>query len=92
MSHTPGPWMLSRGAQGDAFAVEGPTRTVAHVKLAREAEANAYLLAAAPDLLEALKLAEDYMHLWMEHNTGSTELNDLERIEAAIAKAEGRPR
>lgn len=54
------------------------------------AEANARLIAAAPDLLAALKVAEGYMHLWMEDFTGKQELADLEQVEAAIAKAEGK--
>jgi len=45
-----------------------------------EAKANARLIAAAPDLLEAAKQA---MRVWPYQMRGST-------LEAAIAKAEGR--
>jgi hypothetical protein len=47
-----------------------------------QVEANAYLIAAAPDLLEALKLAE-------RHCPVNSEAEILAR--AAIAKAEGNP-
>ena len=60
--------------------------------LASYREEHKRLRAINADLLEALKLAEDYMHLWMEHNTGPRELDDLTKIEAAIAKAEGMSR
>lgn len=53
-------------------------------------EANARLIAAAPDLLASLKEMEDMLHLWMRDNTGPRELDVLERCERAIAKAEGR--
>jgi hypothetical protein len=80
MTHTPGPWTV------DDVWIEANGDTVAEVW----ADGDACLIAAAPDLLAALKIAEGYIHLWMEHNTGRNELNDLEAVEQAIAKAEGR--
>jgi hypothetical protein len=80
MSYTSGPWVVTRGAAGDPFSIEGPTVTVAHAKLANgAAEANAHLIAAAPELLEALIALT-------EHDT----LDAYEKAIAAIAKAEGR--
>jgi hypothetical protein len=53
--HTPGDWRVSRGAGGDPFSIEASTRTIAAIKTVRdESEANARLIAAAPDLLAAL--------------------------------------
>ncbi|NTG61800.1 hypothetical protein G6L45_16085 [Agrobacterium rhizogenes] len=57
--------------------------------------ANARLIAAAPDLLEALKaLFEDYKNLADSGDAGNWKLENLEvgkRALAAIAKAENRP-
>jgi hypothetical protein len=48
---TPGPWRVGRGAQGEPFAVESATRTVALVKMRGDsAEANARLIAASPSM------------------------------------------
>ncbi len=50
------------------------------------AEANARLIAAAPELLEALKLAEPYVRAAGKlFHLG----DDLKRVQAAIAKATG---
>ena len=87
--HTPGPWTVSRGAQADAFAIEGPAVTVAHIKYVRGAtEANARLIAAAPMMLIALKEA---LFQW-EHTTtaGDSDLEVWNAIKAAIAATEGR--
>lgn len=58
--HTPGPWRVSRGAQADPFSIESETRTIAHVKSAfrhlGETEANARLIAAAPEMYEQLSM------------------------------------
>ncbi|MFC3638861.1 hypothetical protein ACFONL_16085 [Camelimonas fluminis] len=56
---------------------------------ADRATANAHLIAAAPELLEALKVAREGFVV-----AGSMPLSDadtLELIDAAIAKAEARP-
>lgn len=44
---------------------------------------------AAPDLLEACKFVEDWVNTFLPHQ-GPAENNLLERVQAAIAKAEGR--
>jgi hypothetical protein len=78
-AYTPGPWRVSRGAQADAFAIEAATKTVAHVKVLREARANAALIAASPALLAvALKIVV----------IGSVLPNDVrEELESAIRQA-----
>lgn len=63
--HTPGPWRVKRSESKPAFNVVG-TKVGCKYKIARcpyisdddkqEAEANAKLIAAAPELLKALKL------------------------------------
>jgi DNA-binding helix-hairpin-helix protein with protein kinase domain len=91
--HTPGPWMLSRGAQADAFAVEAASRTVAHVKHAPESGANADLIAAAPDLLAALLDVETVMARAIYPKPDAPPEHPwsvLQRVRGAIAKADGR--
>jgi len=57
-----------------------------------EAQANASLIAAAPDLLEACKIASSLLPGPQTHNyhKGPTLNDDLNRIKQAIAKAEGK--
>jgi spermidine/putrescine-binding protein len=91
--HTPGPWVTGNGKNGtraetSVYAEIGDI----YVKIAwcdatlgyPHCVANARLIAAAPDLLEALKTlpqslaaTDDDLNRW------------LERAKAAIAKAEG---
>lgn len=96
-SHTPGPWYVS--TKNPRRVIEsGPRRATLAIVSAKgvtfggeqaEAEANARLIAAAPKLLEALKLA--YRHL----NGGGDSLTPIEHAQAhalarkAIADAEG---
>lgn len=59
-NHTPGPWKLTGWTATDFYGwtVECDQRFQLHAESA-ESEANAYLIAAAPDLLEALEAALD---------------------------------
>ena len=56
-------------------------------------QANARLIVQAVNeretLIAALKLAEEYVHLWMQDNTGPKELDDLDAIEAALSLSAG---
>jgi hypothetical protein len=59
-AHTPGPWTIRRASQGKPYQIEGATRDITRwgglsAPMSHEAEANARLIAAAPDLLEALQ-------------------------------------
>jgi len=74
--HTPGPWEIGRG--GEVYAAK-QYQSVAMVCLHDEGEANAHLIAAAPDLLACLKLLDERGH------TQAT----WELCLRAIAKAEG---
>ena len=89
MSHTPGPWEVVRlsGVGGPCairMAYKPPSGRTFYGVQAIYLDADARLIAAAPELLEALK------HCLLEHG-GYTIKGETERIaRAAIAKAEGR--
>lgn len=81
---------LYQGAREQtAICNNSPEGTVRYRGVPAFTPEDARLFAAAPDLYEALKEAEEYLHLWMEQNTGERELAALERIEKALAKADG---
>ena len=99
--HTPGPWYWDDedalpwtdydGVEHAPFLVDRNGRYVmAGSDIRIPKEANARLIAAAPDLLEALKTLADYP------SAGGYALGpcisecDMREIRAAIAKAEGR--
>jgi hypothetical protein len=87
VAHTPGPWTTSRDAvpegivQITVYAEQDGER----VATVFQSEANAPLIAAAPDLLDACRDAEQYL--------GATESGPpstlLRTVRAAIAKAQG---
>ena len=92
--HTPGPW-TERGMlvhdQNDEFVAEvlytGPNGV---------SEANARLIAAAPDLLAAANRALQYIYVCAMHEqnagrkvTSDIAKRDLAFVQAAISKAEG---
>ena len=88
MGNTPGPWYANQ----DCIEIDGPEGPrdvkLAVVLQADNAAADARLIAAAPELLAALKELVAY-------DDGSNEPEDygyelLQRCKAAIAKAEGR--
>lgn len=88
-AHTPGPWLVASGTTTVYALNEGFNRFTACVQgvhiLSSELEANARLIAAAPDLYEALKaIVElddgDKPDLWHFEK-------EFEQARAAIAKA-----
>ena len=96
--HTPAPWQVLaiENEGGQAFrihaqphpAMRGFTEPVALVG----SEANARLVSASPDLLEALKAVNDCVR---EHYGNATNLHMAmlglrDQVRAAIAKAEGK--
>ncbi len=102
--HTPGPWSVF-GDTKDQPGIEGDDGTFSIIVYGEEDEAddcgvhghtneemwaNARLIAAAPDLLEALKmLKEDYYNLAARVSIdGITGNLSVEMARAAIAKAE----
>lgn len=89
--HTPGPWEATSGYSpevraGEALICAPKARTdgIGGQSLG-EIKANASLIAAAPDLLEALKYARNIV----AHDLGDDSAH-LVPLDAAIAKAEGR--
>lgn len=83
-AHTPGPWTVKSTFVGP-LAVCTDERTIAEVghESFVTAEANAHLIAASPELLEALKEANNELVLRRDSPLRA-------RIDAAIAKAEGK--
>lgn len=82
--HTPGPW-LRRGQTDSIDSADG--RSVCWVNLhTMPAEANARLISAAPDLLEALQEAQDFIDRHSEpwYTSGQALLT---KVRAAITKA-----
>ena len=93
-AHTPGPWELDHGEDGDNFTIRADGEFVTRLTKSRytddrrdpEAYANAALIAAAPDLLAALRAL-------MEPSVmDNKDARIHARIAAmrAIARAEGR--
>jgi hypothetical protein len=91
-THTPGPWTVFHGKQGqieiDQDGERGaPSLASVHFPsngLGKEInDANARLIAAAPDLLKAARSAVDWMDDGIGHKPPF-----LDALRAAIAKAE----
>jgi hypothetical protein len=83
-THTPGEWHTH---DGQIYPLETGV-TLALIPYwdeeNEEHQANARLIAAAPDLLEALKEAIDQLETW---NTESEDTFTMRRIKTAIQKA-----
>ena len=86
MYHTPGQWRVERTAGGfEVCSDDGETDSlvaVVYSVLDEQKEANARLIAAGPDMLEALEQAEIALE---EHGDEGT----VGFVRAAIAKAKG---
>ena len=99
--HTPGPWFISPTMQspdggfdfGIGAFIDGHPHVIAEVfevvahGVSVNARANGHLIAAAPDLLEAVKTVLRY---WVPDSTRPRPLLQVvfDIIDAAIAKAE----
>jgi hypothetical protein len=87
--HTPGPWGLSPCSNGGALV----TRTGVQSHLQVVPEADAHLIAAAPDLLAALRdfaeVGDNLIHAELVTQQRRSLLNMLSVARAAIAKADG---
>ena len=96
--HTRGPWRVAEGRIVDSATIyhgEPGSGIVSHVARVHASwicpehggnvEANARLIAAAPDLLDALKEAADYIATTIGHRGGDI----MEAADAAISKAGG---
>jgi len=103
MNHTPSPWGFGNGRDGERLILgqNGSRNYVCNVQIHQtprhmgildeeEREANAQLIKAAPDMLEALKQTTDQI----EADNDSSGLDGrgalVGKARAAIAKAEGK--
>lgn len=96
--HTSGPWKVrpvySKGEPMPATIYAGRESVADMTGTSPHDDANARLIAAAPDLLEALKRVNECLRSWITSST-QNRVNPLEIAEfvaanEAIAKAEGR--
>jgi hypothetical protein len=103
--HTPGPWRVSEGMTPDTLLVRDDEHGIAQVWAAYKPdgplevgtkEANARLIAAAPELLEALRYLLNTDNVATVHAKWGEGCNReevdamLKQARAAIAKAEGK--
>jgi hypothetical protein len=94
VSHTPGPWIVTedsyiRQAEGEKRLYIAALVDIPH-RLEGKTEANARLIAAAPELLEALKVIANRLTKGPRHNGKSKVQQAITAVaEAAIAKATG---
>lgn len=85
MSHTPGPWAVGdkRGVwAGPVVMADSGRRGIAFV--CGESDANARLIAAAPDLLDAVEELLIYLADWDDPDNDT-----CQRARAAVAKVKG---
>lgn len=90
--HTPGPWSIDKEERWVIHEPEGKSGTLVVPEIYLdddEAIANARLIAAAPDLLEALESAQMAIMGYTHQN--AVTLAALFKANAAIAKAKGQP-
>lgn len=99
-THTPGPWSVGFEKPSLERGIEIPrhilgadrkiivTFNAANPRKGEEKRANASLISAAPDLLEALTLARTFM-VDFEGLPETDAHNPLRIVDAAIAKARG---
>lgn len=83
MKHTPGPWKWDQPSVFNAAGI--PIAHIFNHLDPKEKEANAQLIASAPDLLEALKSVLDELPQSMYPKN----LKYMQKAIAAIAKAQG---
>ena len=87
MSHTPGPWRRYKDKTGRVSKIESRGRRVCTFQPSDlNAEANASLIAAAPELLAVIEELRESASYWSEYDVP---LGIVERIESAIRKARG---
>lgn len=86
-SHTPGPWTYGyNGAYGYCITTRGGTHIATSILYKKDGgEANARLIAAAPELLSALQALCDAQ----QHGDVASWANEWDAAYAAISKATG---
>ncbi len=93
--HTPGPWhTFAPDPDAGWLDIASPDGTVIvgneGIRLDEATEANASLIAAAPDLLEALEKARQDIN-WMLNSRQFLNPDVFKYLDSAIAKATGNP-
>lgn len=92
MKHTPGPWVLSyRDGRPVVTTLLNDTHPVAFVQdpYGSNGTANAQLIAAAPDLLEALSALQAEFQGIADGRYSEVRSSVLEQMDQAVAKATG---
>lgn len=90
MEHTPGPWQelgtaIWAGADGTLLVAQAKEKAARRRPTRKEADANARLIASAPELLEALKL----FVAAVEQGHDAMLVTAEKRAKSVIAKAQG---
>ena len=87
--HTPGPWSADKWAPKWTVSAPEAHYSVCHLEDCNNAEANARLIAAAPELYELAKSARSELaYVIAQTGVGDTILE--QQLGEIIAKAEGR--
>lgn len=81
MTHTPGPWSMS-----EEGVIESPSHWIASMTPINR-EANSQLIVSAPDLLAMCKAANLRL---LQQKSVADDMELLDDLQAAIAKAEGK--
>lgn len=94
MKHTPGPWYVYkqsvRGDDGNIVAL-----TESDYRTPEQEDANARLIAAAPELLQVCKDELEAIRVWLSANpTPNADVVDgmfisIQKLKAVITRAEG---
>jgi hypothetical protein len=94
MSHTPGPWTLEFWGDREIDVYSGEDTLVCSLRGGSthpddDSDADANLIAAAPDLLAALREVADGCERRLRKGKDQGDLDTLRVCRSAIAKAEG---
>ncbi len=87
MRYTPGPWKVSINSVGQRWVESGEENIALCIGENEQATANARLIAAAPDLVEALdQLQRNLSKAWPRGDRSGFEQALLDTIDQALAK------
>ena len=95
MSHTPGPWKIThdynimKDNRGIANCGGYTVNTSNWQEIDEENKANANLIAAAPDLLEACEVAHSILSKKLKRFRSPLEQVAIDKLATAIAKTRG---
>jgi len=84
--HPKGPWEVAKQSYGVTGILSGSYWVVGNVDVPIENQADAHLIAAAPDLLAVCQELEASASYWSEYDVP---LGIVDRLRAAITKATG---